>query len=149
MLCCIVLKINPEFVGQGISGIHIRFQNVSNDRFRLFRSDVEFKFIVISVAITLSVETDNQNTFSVLRNKVLPIQNLIIHFIIEFFQRFTDHFKRASLVMTAQILDIFQHKRLRAFCFQNAADIKKQRSLCLILKARCSAKALFFGHAGN
>ena len=46
----------------------------------------------------------------------------------------------------AKILDIFQHKRFRAFCFQDTAHIEEKRTLRFIFKSGSPSQTLLFGN---
>ena len=69
------------------------------------------------MAIAFSIKSNNQNTLSVLRYKILPIEYLKKDFIIKFFKGFTINLKGTALIMAAQIFNVFKHKGLWPLCF--------------------------------
>lgn len=108
--------------------------------------------------LQVSPETNQYNTFSVLGNEMLRINNLgvaplwgihIGHFIAELIQCSADNLEGFSLVMTFQVLDIFQQENGGTLGCKNSGNIKEQGSLGITFKAMLSAQGIFLGYTGK
>ena len=77
--------------------------------------DIELKAIVDGYST--DVKTDDENPFPVLWNKVLPIENRIENFIIQFFERTLNHLPCIAFIMTLEVFDILKHESLRSLLF--------------------------------
>ena len=134
MLLCIILKIKPEFVRESILRIRILFQDVLHAGARHNWPDVKLE--INCPTVPLPVKPNEENSFTVLRDKVLAIDYLKEHLVIKFFKGIPNDTEGIALVMTAKVLYVLQEKCLRATTLENCADIEEERALRFILKSR-------------
>lgn len=95
-------------------------------------------------------ETDNYDTFSMLRNPMLTVNNFVVNLIPEILlKRTCNYFKRMAFVMRFQILHVFQNKYLGLLLLDNSGNIEKQGPLCFVFKSGSTAKRVFLGNTSN
>lgn len=143
----ILLQVLPQLWRKGVFVRDVRFQNVCQYRFGADLRQVESKGNVMTEPSR--VETNNEDAFAVLRYIKLSVDHLVKNAVPQFFKRLRNDLEGPALVVTGKVFNVFQKKSLGAFGFQNAADIKKKRSLGFVLEARGTAEGIFLRYAGN
>src|SRR3546814_8779175 len=109
---------------------------------RSTRTDTLFPYTALFRA-----EADDQDALAMLRHEVLPVHHLAVNAVAEILrQHLLDDAEGVALVVTDQVLHVFQQERLWPFRLQDARDIEEQRALCLVGKTVGTPECVLFRH---
>lgn len=123
MFLRIILEIQPQFIRKSIFGIDIRIQNIPDFQMRIFfyrKGECLFPLIQIIP------ESDDHNTFPVLRDIIFPIHDLIMDIVSQFLKRIGYHMESPAFIMGLQIFYILEIKCFGTFSADYLRNIKNR-----------------------
>src|SRR5690606_2332859 len=93
---------------------------------------------------------NNEYPFAVLRNEVLRIDHMCVDIVSEVIAQCAhDNFKRSTLVVGFQVLNILEQESSRPFRFENPCDVEEQSPLRFAHEPVLEPQGVLFANAGD